>query len=40
MWLRLLAPVAVLLDAIEGVPAPAVFSCAAIAIIPLAKGYR
>jgi Ca2+:H+ antiporter len=37
MWLLLLAPVAVLLDAIERVPPPAVFFCAAIAIVPLAK---
>jgi len=37
LWLLLLAPVALLLDAIEGVPAPAVFFCAAIAIVPIAK---
>jgi len=37
LWLLLLAPVALVLDAIEGVPAPAVFFCAAIAIAPLAK---
>lgn len=37
LWLLLLAPVALVLDAIEGAPAPAVFFCAAIAIAPLAK---
>jgi Ca2+:H+ antiporter len=36
-WLLLLAPVALVLDAIEGAPAPAVFFCAAIAIAPIAK---
>ena len=37
LWLLLLAPVALVLGAIEGVPAPAVFFCAALAIVPLAK---
>jgi len=37
LWLLLLAPLAVVLGAIEGVPAPAVFFCAAVAIVPIAK---
>jgi Ca2+:H+ antiporter len=37
LWLLLFAPLAVVLDSIEGVPAPAVFFCAAVAIVPLAK---
>src|SRR5262245_16326609 len=37
LWLLLLAPAAVILDHIEGVPAPLIFFCAAIAIVPLAK---
>jgi Ca2+:H+ antiporter len=36
LWLLLFAPLAVLLDMVGGVPAPAIFFCAAIAIIPLA----
>jgi Ca2+:H+ antiporter len=37
LWLLLFAPIAVVLGSIEGVPAPAVFFCAAIAIVPIAK---
>ena len=37
LWLLLFAPLAVVLGAIEGVPAPAVFFCAAVAIVPIAK---
>lgn len=37
LWLLLLAPAAVVLDALPGVPAPAIFFCAALAIAPLAK---
>jgi Ca2+:H+ antiporter len=37
LWLLLFAPLAVALGAIEGVPAPAVFFCAAVAIVPIAK---
>jgi Ca2+:H+ antiporter len=37
LWLLLFAPVALVLDAIEGMPAPAIFFCAAIAIVPIAK---
>ncbi len=37
LWLLLFAPLAVALDAIAGVPAPAIFFCAAVAIIPIAK---
>jgi Ca2+:H+ antiporter len=36
LWLLLFAPLAVLLDMVGGVPAPAIFFCAAIAIVPLA----
>jgi Ca2+:H+ antiporter len=36
LWLLLFAPLAVLLDMMGGVPAPAIFFCAAIAIVPLA----
>jgi Ca2+:H+ antiporter len=36
-WLLLLAPAAVVLNAIEGVPAAVVFFCAALAIVPLAR---
>jgi len=37
LWLLLFAPLALVLDAIGGVPAPAIFFCAAIAIVPIAK---
>jgi Ca2+:H+ antiporter len=37
LWLLLFAPIAIVLGAIDGVPAPAVFFCAAVAIIPIAK---
>ena len=37
LWLLLFAPVAIVLGAIDGVPAPAVFFCAAVAIVPIAK---
>lgn len=37
LWLLLFAPAALILDAIGGMPAPAIFFCAAIAIIPIAK---
>jgi Ca2+:H+ antiporter len=37
LWLLLFAPLAVALDAFEGVPAPAIFFCAAIAIVPIAS---
>lgn len=37
LWLLVLAPIAVLLDHLDGVPAPAVFFCAALAIVPIAK---
>ena len=37
LWLLLFAPLAVALGYIEGVPAPAVFFCAAVAILPIAK---
>jgi Ca2+:H+ antiporter len=37
LWLLLLAPAAIILDAVGGVPAPVVFFCAAIAIVPIAK---
>jgi Ca2+:H+ antiporter len=36
LWLLLFAPLAVLLDMVGGVSAPAIFFCAAIAIVPLA----
>ena len=36
LWLLLFAPLAIVLDAIGGIPAPAIFFCAAIAIVPLA----
>jgi Ca2+:H+ antiporter len=36
LWLLLFAPLALVLDMIGGVPAPAIFFCAAIAIVPLA----
>lgn len=35
-WLLLLAPVAVALDHLPGVPAPAIFFCAALAVVPIA----
>ena len=37
LWLLLFAPLAVVLGEIEGVPAPATFFCAAIAIVPIAR---
>jgi Ca2+:H+ antiporter len=37
LWLLIFAPVALVLDAIPGMPAPAIFFCAAIAIVPVAK---
>ena len=37
LWLLLFAPLALILDVIQGVPAAAVFFCAAIAIIPIAR---
>jgi len=37
LWLLLFAPLALVLDAFESVPAPAVFFCAAVAIIPIAR---
>src|SRR5262245_2980771 len=37
LWLLLLAPVALVLERIEGMPAPAIFFCAALAIVPIAK---
>lgn len=37
LWLLIFAPLAVVLGNIEGVPAPAVFFCAAVAIVPIAK---
>ena len=37
LWLLLFAPLAIVLDALEGVPAPAIFFCAAVAIVPIAK---
>ena len=36
LWLLLFAPLALVLDAVGGAPAPAIFFCAAIAIVPLA----
>jgi Ca2+:H+ antiporter len=36
IWLLLFAPLAVVLDHLGGVPAPAIFFCAAIAIVPIA----
>lgn len=36
LWLLLFAPVAMVLDRVAGVPAPAIFFCAAIAVVPLA----
>jgi Ca2+:H+ antiporter len=36
LWLLLFAPLAVVLDMVGGMPAPAIFFCAAIAIVPLA----
>ena len=36
LWLLLFAPLALVLDAVGGIPAPAIFFCAAIAIVPLA----
>jgi len=37
LWLLLFAPLAIVLDHLGGVPAPAVFFCAAIAIVPIAS---
>ena len=37
LWLLLFAPLAVVLDAVEGMPAPAIFFCAALAIVPIAR---
>jgi len=37
LWLLLFAPAALILDVIEGMPAPAIFFCAAISIVPIAK---
>jgi Ca2+:H+ antiporter len=36
LWLLLFAPLAIVLDHLGGVPAPAIFFCAAIAIVPIA----
>jgi Ca2+:H+ antiporter len=37
LWLLVFAPLALVLDSIEGVPAPLIFFCAAVAIVPIAK---